>query len=1280
MSLLGHPSREIVKSIHVDDPENARRPLGPGREKENQVSARDPWPVCRRVRGTHDLATGVQCCKEDGHRRRNWRNLSCIQATGSVADERDRPSWPQYTAFVRVAAGYTSDSHSQLSKGRQDMPVADLTCHVRPLGRLISVVTLSGTVLPFLLSSASVAQPVEPPNGPRSNAPRAHALVNARIITEPGTVIEQGVILVRDGLITAVGTADQIPIPPDMRVWDLSRHTIHAGFIDPYFPVDATAIAIPEGSTKHWNPLVTPQRDASVLPAPDEGTRESLRSMGFTAVNLAPNQGIFRGSTALVPLGELHDDTGRARVMYVAKGPQVVRFQTAGWNSDSYPEALIGAIALTRQTFHDARWYNECWSIYAQYPDILEMPAVNDAYAALVDTLPTSLTGLLAQQPILFESDSELDFMRAVRLRDEFGLNLIVRGSGVEFKRINDVVGASVPIILPLNFPRAPKADSLADIQSVDLSRMLLWEQAPTNPRRLVDAGATVAFTLDLLRDRSSFFGNLRTAIDEGLTEEQALAAMTTVPASILGVADRLGSIASGKVANLVVLTGVEANNFGKDREVDSVWIDGNRFEVTTHPVVDPRGMWETTLRSGAGNDLTVKLTIKGESDKLDDLSIEVTTGEAKHRASAVDLRGDQISFILPAAIFENDEARWEQYTLTVTPIGLSGLRADINGQITSWQATRTEDPAPVEKGDEAAAVGAESDAAEDPAKLEEKDDATADDESADARPGRRGGRRGGPGGDRAGRSGDDEKKHVPAPETYPTPLGGYGLLEPPQAPTSPVLVTNATIWTSGPDGILNDTDILIENGTFSVIGRDLPVPATAMVIDAQGKHVTPGLIDCHSHTGIDRWSVNEGTQAVTAEVRISDVINPDDIDWYRQLAGGLTAANQLHGSANPIGGQNSVVKLRWGKAAHEFPVAGAIGGIKFALGENVKQSNWGDNFTSRYPQSRMGVEQIMRSEFQSARDYAAARARFDSNKASSNPLPMYPPARDLELDAVAEILAGTRLVHCHSYRQDEILMLIHVADDFGFTIGTFQHILEGYKVAQEIAAHGAGASAFSDWWAYKVEVYDAIPYAGALMHNAGVLVSFNSDSDELARRMNTEAAKAVRYGGVSPEEALKFVTINPAKQLRIDQQTGSIEKGKDADFVIWSGDPLSSLSRCEQTWIDGTCYFSLEKDAALRDTVRSERQRIIAKLLDLAHDEPEMGDDEEKSDKDGGVKVEGNPQQKGTGIVDTQDPEVPEWQVRRIEEFLRNRDFLDVRGHGYMTSPNVCGCGGHGL
>jgi imidazolonepropionase-like amidohydrolase len=403
-------------------------------------------------------------------------------------------------------------------------------------------------------------------------------------------------------------------------------------------------------------------------------------------------------------------------------------------------------------------------------------------------------------------------------------------------------------------------------------------------------------------------------------------------------------------------------------------------------------------------------------------------------------------------------------------------------------------------------------------------------------------------------------------------------------------LIRNATVLTVS-KGTLQNADVLLRGGKIAAIGQNLKAGANARVIDATGKFVMPGIVDCHSHSMLD--AVNELTLSVTSMVTTRDVLNPTDENIYRELAGGVTTANLLHGSGNAIGGLNTVVKFKYGRPIEEFVFQGAPPGIKFALGENPKRSNFViPAQPRRYPATRMGVIEVIREAFTRARDYKAdwdeyraAQKRGDKN--------LIPPRRDLQLEPLVEVLEGRRFVHAHSYRADEIVMLINLADEFGFKVRTFQHVLEGYKVAREIARHGAGASTFSDWWGYKIEAYDATPYNPAIMYRAGVLVSLNSDSDELARRLNVEAAKAVKYGDVPEEEALKMITLNPARQLGIDSRVGSIEVGKDADLVIWSGHPLSTLSRVETTFIDGEIFFDRQQDLARRPQLEAERKQL---------------------------------------------------------------------------------------
>ena len=585
----------------------------------------------------------------------------------------------------------------------------------------------------------------------------------------------------------------------------------------------------------------------------------------------------------------------------------------------------------------------------------------------------------------------------------------------------------------------------------------------------------------------------------------------------MFGLSDRLGTIAPGRVANLVVASSDLFTD--ENARVLTTWIDGRYYESERAEEHDLRGTWELNVGG-----VTLPLAIEGELDKLE---VKV----AGEKASFA-LKDDAVLLIAPAKVMEKTEGAMR---LSGSGSGetLSGRGEGPNESTFRWNAKRT-----------AAFVPAK--------KLDEKNSPL----------------------DRA----------LDFPETYPA--GSFGRSAPPEQPAA-ILIQGATVWTSGPQGKLQNADVLITAGKITAVGPGLKAPAGAGLIDGKGLHLTPGIVDCHSHTAISR-GVNEATHSVTCEVRIGDVVDATDIEIYRELAGGTTTANLLHGSANPIGGQNQVVKFRWGALPEEMKFAEAPPGVKFALGENVKQSNWGDKFTTRYPQTRMGVEEIIRDRFRAAQEYVAASKQKGA----------LPFRRDLQLEALAEIVSGKRLIHCHSYRQDEVLALLRVVKEFNVRVATLQHILEGYKIAQEIAQAGTGGSTFADWWSYKFEVIDAIPYNASMMQSQGVLMSVNSDSADLARRLNTEAAKSTKFGGMPPEDALKLVTLNPAKQLGIDARVGSLEPGKDADFVLWSDNPLSNYARVNQTWIDGRKYFDRADDAAARKVFAAQREALVQKAL----------------------------------------------------------------------------------
>jgi imidazolonepropionase-like amidohydrolase len=425
-----------------------------------------------------------------------------------------------------------------------------------------------------------------------------------------------------------------------------------------------------------------------------------------------------------------------------------------------------------------------------------------------------------------------------------------------------------------------------------------------------------------------------------------------------------------------------------------------------------------------------------------------------------------------------------------------------------------------------------------------------------------------------------DSKKSVPEllPLSYPNV--GYGYLKRPEQ--EDILFKNATVWTGEAEGTLANTDVLIKKGKITKIGNNLSAGG-ARVVDATGKHLTAGIIDEHTH--IAGLAINEAGHNSSAEVKMTDVLDPEDINIYRNLGGGVTSAQLLHGSANPIGGRSAIFKLKWGRSASEMVYTDMPKFIKFALGENVKQSNW-QSF-DRFPQTRMGVEQVFENYFQRAKEYQVLK---DSGK---------PYRYDEEMEVLAEILRGERHISCHSYVQSEINMLMKLAERMDFRVNTFTHILEGYKVADKMAEHGVGGSTFSDWWAYKYEVKDAIPYNAAIMHSQGVTVAINSDDSEMSRRLNQEAAKTVKYGGLSEEEAWKTVTLNPAKLLHIDDRVGSIKAGKDADLVLWSDHPLSVYAVAETTYIEGVPYFDRTADTKLQQRMLEERSKLTEMMLD---------------------------------------------------------------------------------
>lgn len=1170
----------------------------------------------------------------------------------------------------------------------------------------------------------------QPANGVRRSEPNWFALVDATLHPRPGETIEHAVILIREGRIVGVthGGEGSSRVPMGPTPIQMTGLHVYAGFIEPWLEIDAPQPAM-DAASEHFLKNVTPQRRASTGDWGSSAT--ALRKMGFAAAGIAPKVGVFRGKGAVVSLAEAPEEASLPRPAVLLEDAfHAVSFDR---RSEGYPDSLMGAIALVRQTLLDEAWQRER---RAAGIDTGPMNAI-DALRPVVGEGNASRA-----VPMFFDTEDELDALRALKIGEEFERPVVIVGSGMEFRRLGgdgrDGLAERIRagdsrrdgrpgLIVPLTFPEEPDVETPGKAEAVEMRSLMAWEQAPTNPRRLAKAGVAFALTSGKSKDRGGFMRNMRLAIACGLSEDDALAALTTNAARVLGVGDELGTVESGKRANLVVCDGPI---FAKKTKVRDVWIDGRRHVISpaslelegTWDVSLPAGWaasgdWPHTLEATSGGGLTLKREkVEGnEGDGIDAAS--VSCEKVRTSPTFVDARRGTIEFVFDRTAFVGDGhagvvVASASVDLSENPSTMRGVMVQPDGTRVEFSATRrlplrvvgtwrvveadgkvvaeddpkapvielTRDSATIRVGETTIkATDVTIDATRVRYTYEEKhgdQSVRMDDQGAISGEGdseRLVGQTVLADGQvhewKAARvDGDDEEGDTPSrardiPEALPLPFGPYGFVSTPEQGT--VLLTGATIWpcVEGESPLIDRGYVLIEAGKIAAIGSgdikiELPVGAT--IVACEGKHITPGIVDCHSHTGISK-GVNEGGQAITSEVRIADVTDPDSMSWYRQLAGGVTCVNNLHGSANAIGGQSQTNKNRWGCALpDDLHVEGAMPGIKFALGENPRQANGGNG--SRYPNTRMGVETLIRDRFTAAREYVGAWKAYETNHD-----PGSKPRRDLELEALAEVLEGTRIVHCHSYRQDEIVMLCEVARDFGFRIGTFQHILEGYKVADYVRDYSGGGSAFADWWAYKLEVQDAIPEAGAIMHEQGVVVSFNSDSDEMARRLNLEAAKANKYGGVPPVEAMKFVTLNPAKQLKIESRVGSLESGKDADLVVWSGPPLSTMSRVERTYVDGRLLFSLEQDVAAREAQKVERQRLIQKVLTIDAKKPKKSRDRpEKPDR---------PQPPAFKPGGTSEPS----STTSDADLARQREILRRYNRGQLpggSRPGECGCG----
>ena len=941
------------------------------------------------------------------------------------------------------------------------------------------------------------AQQNFPINGLRNEKKIIYAFTNAKIYIDYKTTIEKATLIICDDRIIEVGTA--VIIPKEALIVDLQGKSIYPSFIDIYSDygvVQAEKSKYKEGPQYEsslkgafgWNESLKADFNSFSNFNIDVKSAELMRKAGFGTVLSLRKDGICRGTAAVFTLR----DDNHNKALIKDKAAACYSFKK-GSSQQQYPSSLMGSIALLRQTHYDGKWYAST--------KVKEKNITLDSWNEI------------QKLPQLFESDDKLNTLRIAKIGEEFGINYLIKAGGNEYQRLEEIKALKSKFILPLNFPEALDLNDPYDAINVSLATLKEWELAPQNPMFFEKAGIDFAFTADGLKDKSLLLKQIQKAIKNGLSEQQALKALTQTPAEYMLMNDLIGALKKGMLANFIISSG---NIFDKENVIFENWVQGSRYIIKNYNENDIRGKY--SFKAGA------EVLFMHISGTVDVPKIDILKDTLKLKTNAKFAKNN---LTLSFEKGKKEDAETYKMNALFANKKFNGNMQMPDGTWQSFNANLIEAYSEIAKK-------------------------------------------------------DSSKTEIETGKII-YPFCAYGLVEQPLQ--EEVILKNATVWTNEKEGILTETDVWIKAGKIVKVAKGLQSP-TAKVIDAKGKHITPGIIDEHSHIAAT-GNVNEGAHSSSSEVRIGDIIDCDDINIYRQLAGGVTTAHILHGSANAIGGQTQLIKLRWGKTPNQMKFEGADGFIKFALGENVKQTNWGEKYTIRYPQTRMGVEQIYIDAFTRAKEYEAGL---------KDPLKQ-PVRKDLQLDAMLEIINKKRFITCHSYQQSEINMLIHVADSFKFKVNTFTHILEGYKVADKMKTHGVGASTFSDWWAYKYEVLEAIPYNGAILNQMGVLTAFNSDDAEMARRLNQEAAKAIKYGGVSEEDALKFVTLNPAKLLHIDNRVGSLKEGKDADIVLWNNHPLSVYTKTLQTYVDGICYFDIDKDTQLQKDIAEERNRLIQKM-----------------------------------------------------------------------------------
>lgn len=986
----------------------------------------------------------------------------------------------------------------------------------------------------ILYLQSSYSQETFPVNGVAEPKSKMYAFTNATIVKDAQTTLSNATMIIQEGKIIASGPG--VSVPRGAVIIDCKGKYIYPSFIDIF--------------SDYGIPTNIPRTAGFDFRGPGQLNSTTKGAFGWNQ-SIRPETDAFKMFTVDEAKARNYREAGFGTVLThfkdgIARGTGVVvTLANEKENLVMVKEKAAALYSLNKGSSAQTYPASLMGSIALLRQTYLDAQWYKSKPAT--EGINLSLQAWLDNQslPQIFDASDKWNDLRADRVGDEFGVQYIIKGGGNEYQRIKEIAATKATYIISLNYPQAIDVEDPNDARFISMSDLKSWEMAPSNPGALEKANIPFCLTATELRDFKQFMTNLHKAFNYGLTEGKAFEALTKTPATVLGIYDKVGSLETGKLANFLITSGPI---FKENTTILQNWIQGIKYAVKEEGWNDIKGLYTLNITSSSGTTANYTLDVKSAK------SASVIAKDTLTTRFSTDGQLIQLNF-------------------TSVPVR---KRPQPRGEGSPSGAADSEQTAPARGGASSVRLSGVSNGTiwqgngEDSAGIKVYWTATLTKPSTSI---------------------DSAKKQPVArigKVTYP--FDGYGWEELPVQQT--MLIKNATVWTNEKEGKLENTDILLKNGKIAQVGKNLSDPS-AKVIDASGKNVTPGIIDEHSH--IAAASINEGGQSVSSEVRIADNLNPEDINIYRQLSGGVTTSHILHGSANTIGGQTQLIKLRWGANDDDLKFKNWDPFIKFALGENVKRTTSTNN--NRFPDTRMGVEEVLMDAFQRAKDYE--KAMNEAAAASKKKGAVVPVVRrDLELDALVEILNSKRFITAHSYIQSEITALLRVADKFGFRVNTFTHILEGYKVADKMKLQGSNASTFSDWWAYKTEVQDAIPYNAALMHQVGLNVCINSDDAEMARRLNQEAAKSVKYGGMAEEDAFKMVSLNPAKALHIEDRVGSIKPGKDADIVIWTDHPLSIYAKAEKTIVDGILYFDRERDMEMRKQIASERNRIIQKLL----------------------------------------------------------------------------------